>query len=124
MKKKVIIWVLVVIIFSNLPLINKEILRIVDREHFRYSNEDASFTRKDYFDFKSGVGSKTLDQESIRISLKSSDEEVYRLYRINPLCFWRWTHYLMVSKQYKYKSWEEIEPNRVPYDPNSPVQKF
>lgn len=55
---------------------------------------------------------------------KSENTEMYRLYRMNPLYFWRWSYYLIVSKDFKYKDWKEIESNRIPYDPDNVGQQF
>lgn len=127
MKKKIIIWSIVVIGISNLPVINKEILRNIDSEHFCYANADGSFTRKEHFGFKSsGYISKKRAESwlAARLSPTEPNKEVFRLYRINPLCFWRWKYYLTSSKDFRYKNWKEIEPNRIPYDPDNPLQRF
>ncbi|MBD1433246.1 hypothetical protein H8B06_10440 [Sphingobacterium sp. DN00404] len=128
MKKKVIIWIVAVVVVSNLPIINGEILRGVDSEYFRYSNADATFTYIDHFGFKSGgYFNKRVSEEGIKRDLNSQGDtiEIFRLYRINPLCFWRWSYYIIVSRQFRYKSWKEIEPRREPFNKRmNPLQRF
>lgn len=127
MKKKIIIWSIVVIIVSNLPYVNKEVLNLVDSGRFRYSNADASFTRIDaFYVIKPGLVDKEFDEKLLETYLNPTDEnkEIFRLYRINPLCFWRWRYYLLTSRHFKYKSWKEIEPNRAPKDPDNLFQWF
>jgi len=120
MKKKtkaIVITATVVILVSNMPFINSILLHTLDKGKIRYSNADGSFTYIDRFEFLAGMYTKS-DTEEIG--------EIYRLYRLNPLYFWRWSFYLMVSKDFRYKNWEkDIEPNRVPYDPeNFSWQRF
>lgn len=54
------------------------------------------------------------------------NQKLYRLYKINPLCFWRWNNYLKNSIHFEYKDWENIEKNRQKkgIDTNSTWQKF
>ncbi|GGC22208.1 hypothetical protein GCM10011386_12670 [Parapedobacter defluvii] len=112
-------------LLSNLPILNAYILYKIDNDHFKYSNADASFTVHETFGFKN----PRLSQQSIKFFIEEmkptpENQKVYRLYRINPLCFWRWSYYLFQSVDFEYKSWKEIEPNRVPYDPENRWQHF
>lgn len=66
----------------------------------------------------------TTDQYIAGTHIKKKNLLVYRLYKINPLCFWRWSHYLITSRDCDYKSCKEIEPNRVPYPPENKYQDF
>ncbi|TJZ49427.1 hypothetical protein FAZ15_22280 [Sphingobacterium olei] len=124
-RKRFIIVIAVVVIISNLPVINTEILMKIDSGHFRYANNDASFTYLQHFDvfvpWMSAAGVRGFIENT---RPTQQNMEVFRLYKINPLCFWRWRYYLMVSIQFNYKSWDEIEPNRVPFVPNNKWQKF
>lgn len=116
---------LLVAFISNLPFINGYILHRVDSDVFKYSNADASFTWHDTFSFKSTPISQSLiDRYITEVHPEKKNQKVYRLYRINPLFFWRWSHYLITSIDFDYKSWREIEPNRVPYDPENRYQNF
>ncbi len=110
---------------SNLPFINGYILHRFDSDVFKYSNADASYTRHDTFSFKSlSIKQLYIDRYIAEVHPEKKNQKIYRLYYINPLCFWRWSHYLITSRDYDYKSWKEIEPNRVPYNPENRYQAF
>jgi len=116
--KAVIITVTVVVLVFNIPILHFVPLSILDKGRIRYSNADGSFTHIERFELLSGM--LTNEDRS-----REETEEVYRLYRLNPFCFWRWSFYLLVSKDFRYKNWEkDIEPNRVPYDPKNTGQDF
>lgn len=44
----------------------------------------------------------------------NADTVVYRLFKKNPLIFWRWREYIFGDEKYKfpYKDWDEIEKKR------------
>jgi hypothetical protein len=110
---------------SNLPFVNSYLLHRFDGDLFKYSNANASFTLHEIFDFKfSPISQRLIDRYIAEFHPDKKNQQVYRLYRINPLCFWRWSHYLITSRDYEYRSWKEIEPNRVPYDPENRYQDF
>ena len=110
---------------SNLPFVSGYILHRFDGDVFKYSNADASFTWDDTFGFKaSPISQWLIDRYIAEFHPEKKNQQVYRLYRINPLCFWRWSHYLITSRDYEYKSWKEIESNRVPYNPENRYQAF
>ncbi|UPZ34615.1 hypothetical protein MUB18_10890 [Sphingobacterium sp. PCS056] len=110
---------------SNLPFVNSYLLHRFDGDLFKYSNANASFTLHEIFDFKfSPISQRLIDRYITEFHPDTKNEQVYRLYRINPLCFWRWSHYLITSRDFDYKSWKEIEPNRVPYNPENRYQDF
>lgn len=93
--------------------------------HFKYSNSNASFTYLESLSFKNGfLTDWSINRFIEEMQPSIENQEVYRLYKINPLCFWRWHYYIFISRHYKYKSWEEIEPNRVPYDSVNMWQDF
>ncbi len=116
---------LIVGFISNLPLLNSYILHRIDGELFKYSNADASYTWHETFDFKSTpISQRYIDRYIAEFRPEKKNQQVYRLYHINPLCFWRWSQYLITSKDYDYKSWNEIEPNRVPYNLDGRHQDF
>ena len=109
--KKIIISILI-LIFVNLPYVSDFLLNTIDINHFRYSNANGSFIMRETFSLKSGI----YDRKSMEWMNKSlKHKEVYRLYIINPLCFWRWRYYLNYSIQFRYKNWEDIEAIREPY---------
>ncbi len=115
--KKFLIGFLIVVIVANLPFINKHILHSLDDDTFKYSNNDASFTYTQGFGFKDSYFSKDINQLFIQYdNPEPINQEIFRLYKINPLCFWRWYYYIVTSLHFKYKSWSDIEPYRVPYE--------
>ncbi len=126
MKKKWI-WRIASAIFIivNLPVVSTTIMGEIDGDHFKYANNDASFTYVQDFDiFRNWISEWTAwgfieDQKPIARNM-----EVFRLYRINPLCFWRWRYYILVSRKFNYKSWKEIEPERTPFVPDNMWQDF
>ena len=127
MKKRYLILV-TGLILVNFPPLNGILLGLIDSNSFKYSNRNGSLTHIQNFGFKSGgyIDKIWVEEKIIKEELKEIQEnqEVFRLYRINPLCFWRWNYYIFCSSNFKYKSWEEIEPNRVPYNPDNISQRF
>lgn len=126
MKRRAIgITVLVFLAVVNLPVVNTEILKRVDGDHFRYSNANGSFTYIQYMDILQPWVSEWTVKRFISDQHPSDEyKELFRIYRINPLCFWRWRYYWIVSRNFKYRSWDEIVPNRVPRVPGNMWQKF
>lgn len=124
--KKIIIISSAIIILSNLPFINHDILSAIDKGHFRYSNANGSCTVIETLNYKSGAFIKEDREEMIRNYLNPAEEniELFRIYRINPLCFWRWSHYILVSKNFRYKNWGEIKEKREPFNPDNQLQDF
>lgn len=115
----------IIVIVANLPLINEVILSALDHDTFRYSNNDASFTRIEKFGLKDGRINDWLTNRFVEETYPSdNNKEIFRLYRINPLCVWRWRYYIETGINYRYKSWNEIEPNRIPYAENNTWQNF
>lgn len=124
-KKRLIILVIAIILASNVPILNLGLLARLDEGKLRYSNGDASWTIIEKFNYFSGLVQKEGYKEAIESKNPTNENtEMYRLYRMNPLYFWRWSYYLIVSKDFKYKNWKEIEPNRIPYDSKNIVQEF
>ncbi len=126
MKRKwILIFASIIIFIPNLPVIGTTIIRKIDSDHFRYSNANASFTDIEHFDWmRPWISEWTVWAFIENTRPEARNMEVFRLYRINPLCFWRWRYYLMVSRKFGYKSWDKIEPNRVPFVPNNKWQDF
>ncbi|GHE45569.1 hypothetical protein GCM10017764_31010 [Sphingobacterium griseoflavum] len=97
----------------------------IDKDHFRYANADASFTDIEHFDWMRPWMNEWVVRGFMESQRPTQQHmEVFRLYKINPLCFWRWRYYILVSGKFKYKSWQEIEPNRVPFVDNNKWQDF
>ena len=124
--KWLVITFIVAVVVTNFPLYNKSFLLMFDGEgHFRYANADATFTRAQRLGFKDGFLTDRLANNFIEETQPAiENRQIYRLYRINPLCFWRWYYYIFIARNFEYKSWEEIEPHRVPYDPENRWQDF
>ncbi len=112
-------------VISNLPFVAKPLLGKLDASHFKYSNLNASFTYVQSFGFKdSYIGERTKYRFKTEAHPTPENETIYRLYKINPLCFWRWHYYIFISSKFPYKRWDEIEKNRVAYDRNNMWQDF
>lgn len=110
---KRIIYATLTVIFVNLPYVSDFVLNTIDVDHFRYSNADGSYTMIETFSLKSGI----YDRESMEwMNHNEKNKEVFRVYRINPLCFWRWRYYWKYSTQFNYKNWKEIEAIREPFE--------
>lgn len=128
--KSILKWILGLfvgmVILTNFPILNSYFMSKWDGEaYFRYSNSNASFTFFDDVSFKSGALTPEIIERFIEEeNPKPANQTLYRVYRINPLCFWRWSYYFGTSSDFQYKSWKEIEPNRVPYDPENKWQDF
>jgi len=118
MNKKIIYFVLTVLIVSNLPVFTHYIAYKVDNNYYQLSNYNGSFTAIITFGFKDGGWSGIytgFDGFISETNPPSRSRIMYRIYRINPLCFWRWYHYFMMSRHFPYMDWEEIK-NRRGYD--------
>lgn len=126
MKKKIIIGiVLSVLVIPNTPVIGTEILKAIDGDHFRYANANASFTGIEYMDVFHPWMSKWVTYGFIEATRpQMANMEIFRLYRINLLCFWRWRYYLTVSRYFAYRDWEKIRTNRVSFKPSNKWQNF
>lgn len=126
MKRKFITGtVLLVLVIPNMPIIGTEIMKTIDGDHFRYANANASFTGIEYMDVFHPWMSKWVTYGFIEATRpQMANMEIFRLYRINPFCFWRWRYYLTVSKNFEYRDWEKIKPNRVPFRPFNKWQTF
>jgi len=112
-KKTMIILLICVLAFPNLPFINKYIALKVDNNYYRYANGDGSYTFLQDFSFKSpGFSTFGFERFVEETSPSKEDRTLYRLYRINPLCFWRWKKYIIESRHLDYMDWKEIEQLR------------
>lgn len=112
-KKTIIVLIICVLAFPNLPFINKYIALKVDSDYYRYANRDGSYTILQDFSFKS-PGFSTFGFERFVEEASPSEENrtLYRLYRIDPLCFWRWKKYIIESRHLDHMDWEEIKQRR------------
>ncbi|WP_447768206.1 hypothetical protein [Sphingobacterium faecium] len=113
MKKKTIIIVFVsILLILNLPILNKYIAHRLDEGHFTYANLDGSYVITQDFSFKSPAFSTFGFNEFIKeTSPAKENRKLYRLYKINPLCFWRWKNYLVNSIHFEYMDRKVFEWN-------------
>lgn len=126
MTKKIIITFLLFIIIVNIPLINKSVLSSIDGDsYYRYSNIDGSITLMQGFGFKDGYIVPDVTKSALNSGIITAEQaKLYRLYKINLLCFWRWSFYYFTSRQFEHKNWQDIAPNRVPQKLDSRYQEF
>ncbi len=97
-KRTIIITVIVTFIIVNLPIVNTEILKRVDGDHLRYSNANGSFTYIQYFDMlQPWISDWTAERFALERYPSEENKEVFRIHKINPLCFWRWRYYWVIT---------------------------
>lgn len=108
MKKKAILIMLVsILLIPNLPIFNKYIAHRLDEGHFRYANLDGSFIQTQRFSFKSpGFSTFGFNNFIKRTDPAKENRKLYRLYKINPFCFWRWHNYIKNGLHYGYMKLE------------------
>jgi hypothetical protein len=104
------------LIMINLP-ITKEFAGI-NRGYYRYSNLAGTLTRYEVLS-----QNRIISQEYVRDIGSSerfrnqypgtNDTTIYRLFKINPLKFWRWGEYIF-NWRYRlpYTDWKKIEARR------------
>ncbi|WP_185286263.1 hypothetical protein [Chryseobacterium indologenes] len=113
MKKKTVFIVLIIILLvPNLPVINKYVAHQLDEGYFKYANLDGSFIATQSFSFKSpGFSTFGFEQFIKRTSPAKENQKLFRLYKLNPLCFWRWNNYIQNGLQFEYMDRKVIEKN-------------
>ncbi|WP_185286234.1 hypothetical protein [Chryseobacterium indologenes] len=80
---------------------------------FKYANADGSYTKIQEFGFKDGYFQPSLIKRFNETRMPTPENtKLYRLYKINPFCFWRWNYYLSSSIKFDYRDWEDIEEVR------------
>lgn len=114
MKKLILGIILFLILLTNIPIIDKMVISSIDgQDQFRYSNIDGSITMIQRFGFKDSYFSpNSFDHLVTNGEFTKEQLKMYRLYKINPLCFWRWSFYIFSGSKFKYKDWSEIESVR------------
>jgi hypothetical protein len=113
MKKKIFFLIGILLILINAPILNNFILYHTDNNTFKYSNLNGTFTCRDRFGCKDlGLTDLEFDLFIKETNQDKKDSELFRLYKINPLCFWRWNYYLTKSLNYKYKDWDKIASSK------------
>jgi hypothetical protein len=118
--KKILLFVLVIVVITNLPPIKW----ITGPDDILYSNANGTFT----FDEANISGRNyelCMDNFYAFKSINEKDTVLFRITPINILEFWRWGDYLIKGK-YKlpYKSWREIERIRGPIENKTNWQAF
>ncbi|MBB2950657.1 hypothetical protein [Sphingobacterium sp. JUb56] len=113
MKKKTILALIIsILLIPNLPFINKFIAHRLDEGHFTYANLDGSYVITQDFSFKSpGFSTFGFNEFIKETSPAKENRKLYRLYKINPLCLWRWKNYLVNSIHFEYMDWKVFERN-------------
>ena len=100
------------IILSNLPPLKHILGLAIDEYHYRYSNINGSLT---YVEFKAhDIKGMYRSLSSYKTHFPNANDTImYRLYKRNLLCFWRWGEYIY-DQRYKlpYKRWTEIRKRR------------
>lgn len=77
------------------------------------------------FSFKSpSISQWAIDQYIADTHQEKKNQQVYCLYRINPLCFWRWKNYLVNAVHFEYMEWNTIEKNMQKNDINAQSEKY
>lgn len=111
-KKTIFIGLIIILLVPNLPVINKYVAHQLDEGHFKYANLDGSFIATQSFSFKSpGFSTFGFEQFIKRTSPTNENKKLYRLYKINPLCFWRWNNYIQNGLHFEYMDRKVIEKN-------------
>ncbi len=114
-RRKIIIGsFLCLLVLVNFPVLNKSILSAVEPAgKFKYANADGSYTKIQEFGFKDGYFQPSLIKRFNETRMPTPENtKLYRLYKINPFCFWRWNYYLSSSIKFDYRDWEDIEEVR------------
>lgn len=117
-KKTVILIVLAFILVANWPLV-KNVTGLNDG-YYRYSNQSGTYTALETpiqnRMYKKPPGGRWIINAPNWYSCKAmpqTDTVVYRLFKINPLKFWRWGEYIFDWRyRMPYENWEEIEKRR------------
>jgi hypothetical protein len=97
-----------IIFFLNIVPLDK---LFADGSYYRYSNSNGSMTFVEYKSRDFEMMNRRF--ESYRKEKSNHDTTLYRLFKKNPLAFWRWGQYFF-SKRYRlpYKAWAEIKSVR------------
>ncbi|AZA82439.1 hypothetical protein C1637_08420 [Chryseobacterium lactis] len=110
LRKTIVIVLGIILLLPNVPFIGKDIHKWLDTGYFRYSNLDGSYYLTQDFDFKSpGFSTFGFKYFVKNTSPAKENQKLYRLYKINPLCFWRWSYYLRHSIHLDYMAPSVIE---------------
>lgn len=110
--KAILIVLAAMIVIPNLPFIGKDIHHRLDEGYFRYSNIDGSYMITQDFHFKSpGFETFGFEYWIKKTSPPEENRKLYRLYKMNPLCFWRWSNYLRHGVHFDYMAPSIIQKN-------------
>lgn len=112
-RKKILIIIFVIVVLSNTWPFSAILKIMVDGDmHYRYSNFDGSNTSYEFMSW-TFENAKSQHKGCLENYPDQKDKNLYRLFKKNPLAFWRWRLYLF-DERYKlpYKDWSEIERKR------------
>lgn len=111
-KRAIFIVLGIMLLIPNIPFIGKDIDHWLDEGYYRYANLDGSYMITQDFHFKSpGFSTFGFEQFIKEKSPAKENRKLYRLYKINPLCFWRWSNYLNHGVHFDYMDPKVIERN-------------
>lgn len=116
MKKLILVLVTILIVISNLPFVKE--MAGINFDYYRYSNYDGSITVHEIFSQNRVMSKKfalgEIDNKEYLVRFPMQEDRIiFRLFKINPLCFWRWGEYIYDWRfRLPYKSWNEIYKKR------------
>ena len=101
-----------IILLTNLPPLKWLVSLVVDENHYCYSNNNGSFT---FAEFKARDRAMMYRRYTPfrETHPELPDTNLYRLFKRDLFCFWRWGEYFYDSR-YKlpYKNWKGIKRKR------------
>ena len=105
-----VLLLLLIIVLSNVAPLHPFFLFFLDNDHYRYSNANGAFT---FTEESKGRNFAMAKRSFDGYKMQTPDTILYRLFRKNPLTFWRWSDYINDPKyNLPYKSWGEIRKVR------------
>jgi len=110
--KKIIIIIVGIVILSNTFPFTGMLKNLVDgNQYYRYSNYNGSNTFYELWSRDFEMMERT--HRSCLSKGYMKDKHIYRLFKKNPLAFWRWRLYFF-DKRFKlpYRNWEDIKKIR------------
>jgi hypothetical protein len=125
------ILLLLTLLAFNLTPLNLLFKWSVDADYYTYSNYSGTVTvAEDWYKRKLISNLSAFERVNPACATRGfeSDTTMYRLFRKNPLAFWRWKDYLTDKRfDLPYADWNEIEKRRRSYIDtiaNTPCRDF
>lgn len=102
------IWLFIIIFISNIPPVHTLFSFFLDSQHYRYSNYNGDFTFIEFKGHDTNMMYRRFNYYKNE-QLEKTDKTLYRIFRKNPLTFWRWIDYFYDRRyNFPYKSWKGI----------------